>query len=238
MNTLTPFTVNPIGFVASPFKEKFGIPRQPKLCQVSSLLWLHGDANNIDCIRDIELNSHIWVLFQFHQNSQQGWHPLVRPPRLDGNKKTGVFATRSTFRPNQIGMSAVKLLDVGVTDKKVWLEVEGLDLLDGTPIVDIKPYIPYADAIPEATSEFAPSAQETQLNIRFSNAAHIVIEELKTLIPNLKIVIEQVLKQDPRPAYKKGKPDDKIYGIRLYDLNIRWSIDADECHVLTIEHVL
>lgn len=232
------FTVNPIGYVKSPFKEKFGIPRQPQLCQVSSVLWLQGEANNIDCIRDIELNSHIWVLFQFHQNAEQGWHPLVRPPRLDGNKKTGVFATRSTFRPNQIGMSAVKLLNVGVTNKQVWLEVEGLDLLDGTPIVDIKPYIPYADAIPEATSEFAPSVQQTLLQIDFSETAKKVLADLKLELPHLKSIIEQVLKQDPRPAYKKGKPDDKIYGIRLYDLNIRWSIDADQCQVLTIEHVL
>lgn len=231
------YEVTPIGFVQSPFKEKFGIPRQPQICEVQSRIYLTGEANKQECIRGIELHSHIWVLFQFHQNADKGWQPLVRPPRLDGNKKLGVFATRSTFRPNQIGMSAVKLLNSGKTGTQYWLDVTGLDLLDGTPVLDIKPYIPYADRIPEATSELAPSAEPSALCIHFSDTVEHQISELTQRYPNLALTIRQILQQDPRPAYKKAKSDDKIYGMRLYDLNIRWQITDNQCDVIEVETV-
>lgn len=232
---MSPFTIEPIGIVSSPFKEKFGIPRQPQLCAVESTIWLSGKANVLDTIRGLEMHSHIWVLFQFHQNSEKGWQPLVRPPRLDGNQKLGVFATRSTFRPNQLGMSAVKLLAAGQEAGNVWIKVEGLDLVDGTPIVDIKPYVPYSDCLLDAQSEFAQIAQTSELNITFAAQPLSVLEQYRRTLPNLKTTIEQVLKQDPRPAYKKHKADDKIYGIRLYDFNIRWQIEESRCEVLTIE---
>lgn len=235
---MSSFQVQAIGHVSSPFKEKFGIPRQPQICSVESKIWLTGDANTQDSIRGLELYSHIWVLFQFHQNEDKGWQPLVRPPRMDGNKKLGVFATRSTFRPNQIGMSAVKVINCGTTNGDTWITVAGLDLVDGTPIIDIKPYVPYSDCLPEASSKFAHEPQKTEITIEFSQSARAVIQLHKTQLPALEQTISQVLQQDPRPAYKKSKVDDKIYGIRLYDFNIRWKITENTCEVLEIEQEL
>jgi len=159
MNDITKpqgFSLNTIGIIESPYKEKFAIPRQANLVTAAKgRVLLTGQQNNLDIIRDIEQFSHLWLLFIFHGTQAQGWKPLVRPPRLGGNKKTGVLATRSPFRPNPVGMSVVKLDKVSTNKQQIILYISGLDLLDGTPIFDIKPYIPYSDAITTAQSGYA-----------------------------------------------------------------------------------
>lgn len=226
-----------IAKVSAPFKEKFGIPRQPRLADAAiSQIKFEANFNSAEFIAGIEQHSHIWLLFLFHQNLEQGFKSLVRPPRLGGNAKVGVFATRSTFRPNGIGMSAVKLLRCETSGPQIILTVEGADLLDGTPIVDIKPYIPYSDSLPEATSQMAQEQDQQMLAVDFSKQAQEQLTQLDlTQYVQLKTLIIQVLEQDPRPAYKKSKADSKEYGIRLYDLNIKWQVTGRLCLILSIE---
>ncbi|WP_019029090.1 tRNA (N6-threonylcarbamoyladenosine(37)-N6)-methyltransferase TrmO [Colwellia piezophila] len=219
------FQFETIGLIESPYQEKFAIPRQPNLVSAAKgKVVLIGEANNPDLIRDIEQFSHLWLLFVFHGTQAQGWKPLVRPPRLGGNVKTGVLATRSTFRPNPIGMSVVKLDKVVTVKKQTVLHISGLDLLNGTPILDIKPYIPYSDAIVDAQAGFAQGQPDAGLSVQFSRQAQHGLSAHLDEYSDLSLLIEQVLAQDPRPAYKQGKRDDKIYGMSLYDLNITWQL--------------
>jgi len=238
------FKFNAIGVIESPYQEKFAIPRQPNL--VSSAhgkVIFTGEANNEELVRGIEQFSHLWLLFVFHGTQAQGWKPLVRPPRLGGNKKLGVLATRSTFRPNPIGMSVVKLdrveqLNVKGIQQSI-LHISGLDLLHGTPIIDIKPYVPYSDAIVQADGGFAQTEPEFKLTVNFSEQAQIDLAQYQQEYSELALFIEQVLAQDPRPAYKQNKNDDKIYGMRLYDLNIQWQIiNLSHVQVLNITKYL
>jgi tRNA-Thr(GGU) m(6)t(6)A37 methyltransferase TsaA len=216
---------NIIGQVNSPYKEKFAIPRQPGLVNsAKGTITLIGDANNAELVRDLEQFSHIWILFVFHGTQEQGWKPLVRPPRLGGNKKVGVLATRSTFRPNPIGMSVVKLESIDIKEQQVILHISSMDLLDQTPVIDIKPYVPYSDAIPHANAGFAQSQPSTDLQVTFNEQADTALIKHSKTFPDLALFIEQVLAQDPRPAYKQGKSDDKIYGMNLYYLNIQWKM--------------
>ena len=218
-------TLSPIGLVNSPYKEKFAIPRQPGLVNAAKgSIQLVGDINNIDAVRELQQFSHIWLLFVFHGTQKQGWKPLVRPPRLGGNKKIGVLATRSTFRPNPIGMSVVKLDDIEVVNQNVILHISGLDLLDQTPIVDIKPYIPYCDAKPDADAGFAQVEPQINLTIHFSEQAKLSLQVLQNDHPELTLFITQVLAQDPRPSYKQNTIDNKVYGMTLYNLNIQWQM--------------
>ena len=217
------YTFNAIGVIESPYQEKFAIPRQPNLVTAAKgKVVLIGDANNHELVRDIEQFSHLWLLFVFHGTQEQGWKPLVRPPRLGGNVKTGVLATRSTFRPNPIGMSVVTLDKVVTKNQQTILHISGLDLLNATPIIDIKPYVPYSDAIVDAKAGFAQQQPDTSLSVVFSEQAQADLLHYKQHNSELALLIEQVLKQDPRPAYKRGKADDKLYGMSLYDLNIQW----------------
>jgi len=221
-----------IGTIDSPYKEKFAIPRQPGIVTAAhGQLRLTGATNNPDLVRGLEQFSHIWLLFVFHGTQAQGWKPLVRPPRLGGNKKLGVLATRSTFRPNPIGMSVVKLdrIEHQLTDNKqsqVVLHISELDLLDGTPIVDIKPYVPYADIIENAHGGYAQEQPGNNIDVQFSDPAKVALQRYNEQYPKLKSLIEQVLSQDPRPAYKQKNVDDKIYGMTLYDLNIQWQMSS------------
>ena len=230
------YTVNPIGFIESPFKEKFAIPRQPRLASSAhGIIKLIAPYNHPDAVRDLEQFSHLWLIFRFHQTAQQGWNPLVRPPRLGGNKKTGVFSTRSTFRPNSIGMSAVKLERVIINKNQAQIEVSGIDLLDGTPILDIKPYIPYSDAV-DAQGGFADAPPAITMSIEFSEAVLSFIAT-QTQYPNLLALITQVLEQDPRPAYKKNTDQIQQYGVRLYDFNIQWQVVNNTTLVTNISQV-
>jgi tRNA-Thr(GGU) m(6)t(6)A37 methyltransferase TsaA len=231
-----------IGKVNSPYKEKFAIPRQPGLVSAAKgEIVLQGETNNIDLVRGLEQFSHIWVVFVFHGTQDQGWKPLVKPPRLGGNKKIGALATRSTFRPNPIGMSVVKLEGIreeknATGDKTVILDISSLDLLDGTPVIDIKPYVPYSDAINNAEAGFAQAAPENAIQVVFSEQAKLDLRICENKHTDIAAFIEQVLNQDPRPAYKKGKPDNKVYGMCLYDLNILWQVvELNTIEVLSIK---
>ncbi|MDF2179602.1 tRNA (N6-threonylcarbamoyladenosine(37)-N6)-methyltransferase TrmO [Aliiglaciecola sp. CAU 1673] len=222
----------PIGFIRTPYKEKFAIPRQPGLvAEARGEIHFQSPFDDINCFRGIENYSHLWLLFHFHQTQDRGWSPLVRPPRLGGNAKMGVFATRSTHRPNGIGMSVVKLQGLESREGKPVLIVSGMDLLDGTPLWDIKPYIPYADALPDATGGMAQD-KPALMAVEFSQQASEQMAHLhKAHLHNL---IAAVLAQDPRPAYKKQQNAEETYGMRLEDINVRWTVADNRALVMEI----
>lgn len=225
--------MQPIGIVHSPFKEKFAVPRQPGLANsVEAELELIPPFNQVDFVRGLEEFSHIWLIFLFHQNLGRNWHPTVRPPRLGGNKRVGVFASRSPFRPNPVGLSAVQLVSIRYDQTGPVLVLRGTDLVDGTPILDIKPYLPYSDALTEATGAFAAERPEP-ISVAFSAQAEADLETLKDGYPHLRQAICEILAQDPRPAYR-GAQDVRCYGVRIFDLELKWEMDGETAHVLTI----
>ena len=228
------YSFNPIGIIKSPFNEKFGIPRQPRLTpSIKSTLIFSTELGNHDILDGLEQSSHIWLIFVFSECYEKGWKAKVRPPRLGGNQKLGVFATRSPYRPNPIGISAVKIENI-VSDKNgLRIEVSGADLLDGTPILDIKPYIPYSDAINEATHEFAETFNLLGQPIFFSSQAQSACEQhLLDTGEKLSVIIEQVLRCDPRPAYHNNAT--REYGITIYQWNVRWTINQQRIDILDI----
>ena len=218
--------MRPIGSIVTPYSEKFGIPRQPGLAEAArGRIVLHPEFDQPGVYDGLETCSHLWLTFWFHHHDQS-WSPKVRPPRLGGNRKLGVFATRSPRRPNPIGLSVVRVLSL--ESQRNHLEVAGVDLLNGTPILDIKPYLPYSDAPPQAHSDFAPSAP-VPLRVEFSAKAS---EDL-ACDENLRVLIEQVLSQDPRPAYHRSS---RVYGTTLAKRNIKWTVDPEQVvQVLSVE---
>jgi tRNA-Thr(GGU) m(6)t(6)A37 methyltransferase TsaA len=228
------YEITPIGVARTPFKEKFAIPRQPGLApSIKSYIEFFAPFDNVDCFDGIEQHSHLWIEFLFHENLPNGWSTKVRPPRLGGNKKLGVFATRSSFRPNGLGLSVGKLIDVERLAGRAKLVMQGLDLLDGTPIIDIKPYIPYADCVIDAQSSFAADKPNT-LKVCFSEQAEFQCTYLSNQHPELRQVLLEILAQDPRPAYQKMNNSDRIYGVRLFDLEIKWTVQNSELTVVSI----
>ncbi|RJX71691.1 tRNA (N6-threonylcarbamoyladenosine(37)-N6)-methyltransferase TrmO [Vibrio sinensis] len=226
--------ITPIGTIESPYKEKFAVPRQPRLVpSATARVKLSGGVNCQEAIRGIEQFSHLWLLFLFDQNLAAGWKPTVRPPRLGGNERIGVLASRSTFRPNGIGMSAVELKGISQEGDQFYLELGSVDLVDGTPIVDIKPYIPYSDAIIDAQGGYAEQEPEKAI-VCFLPSAVESLEKLKNS-QHIRQVIEQVLAQDPRPAYKKNKPDLKEYAVNLFNLNVKFTVNDNLVSVTVIE---
>jgi tRNA-Thr(GGU) m(6)t(6)A37 methyltransferase TsaA len=223
-----------IGIVHSPYREKFGIPRQPGLVQAEATLTLLPPYNRAEAVRGLDGFSHIWLTFVFHGVKQQGWRPTVRPPRLGGNQRVGVFASRSTHRPNPIGLSVVELLGIDHGVEGVVLRLKGADLLDGTPVLDIKPYIPYADCIAEARSGFAPAPPAARLEVVFSPAARRECNVYAGEYRGIEQLIRDVLAQDPRPAYKAQDDGKREYGVALYDLNVRFRIDGGCAEVIAI----
>ena len=237
-SSLESFEMQTVAVVHSPYKQKFAIPRQPGLVTAAEgKVELLLDCDQTQLIKDISLHSHLWLIFVFHGTKDQGWKPMVKAPRLGGNKKTGVLATRSTFRPNPIGMSVVKLDGISKINGRIAIDISGLDLLDGTPILDIKPYIPYSDNITTATSKMAESVEYSSLNIEFSTIASQQLIQLQQTYPKLQLLIEQVLAQDPRPAYKKQDLSLQEFGMSLYDLNIRWHTQNNICTVIDISAI-
>jgi len=210
-----------IGVIRCCFREKFGIPRQPGLVPAArATLELLPPYNQPAAVRGLEGFSHLWLVFVFHGVPAGRWQATVRPPRLGGNQRLGVFATRSPFRPNPIGLSAVKLDHIAVRQGQVVLHLAGVDLLDGTPVLDIKPYLPYADRILEATGGFAAQAPEAELTVDFSPAASGFCAAWSQ--GDLRDLITQILRQDPRPAYERANPAPQRHGMKLYDLDVRW----------------
>ncbi|WP_241264059.1 tRNA (N6-threonylcarbamoyladenosine(37)-N6)-methyltransferase TrmO [Bowmanella dokdonensis] len=226
--------LSPIGFIRTPYQEKFAIPRQPGLVP-SAIGEIHFQApfDDVNCLRGIEQFSHLWLIFQFHQTLERGWTPLVRPPRLGGNRKLGVFATRSTHRPNGMGLSVVEVAGLTTRQGKPLLKVRGMDLLDGTPILDIKPYLPYADALPEAEAGFA-DAPPAIMEVVFTEQARRHLQEIRCQSTELEQLISEVLTQDPRPAYKQQNKQEE-FGMRISGFNIRWQAEAGVNRVLSIE---
>src|SRR5690554_6226440 len=217
------YNMKAIGIIESPYREKFAIPRQPGLVKSAhGTIVMAEEFSSPDFFRGLDSFSHLWLQFVFHETINQGWKPLVRPPRLGGNAKKGVFATRSTFRPNALGLSVVELVEVQLSPKPK-LIVRGLDLLDGTPIIDIKPYLPYADAIPNARGGFADDRPSTGVVIEFSEAAEAGLRRAHAH-PHLRQLISEVLGQDPRPGYQREQNWQKEYGMHLYHYNIKWRV--------------
>lgn len=213
----------------SDFPTKFGIPRQSGLVEaLRSTIVFEPEFQNPDTLRGIEGFSHLWLIWQFSEAVRDNWSPTVRPPRLGGNTRMGVFATRSPFRPNNLGLSCVKLLGVEqtATDGTV-IHVAGADLMDGTPIFDIKPYIPYSDSYPEALGGFTDTAGDFLLNVIFP-------EELLQALPEAKQdAAKAVLSHDPRPSYQR-KPG-RVYGLSFAGFDIRFTVEDTTLTVIAVE---
>lgn len=185
-----------IAKIHTPFREKFGIPRQSGLASVPGEIVFEKQYRNPDALRGLEGFSHLWLIFSFSESVREDFSPTVRPPRLGGNRRMGVFATRSPFRPNAIGLSCVRLEKIEQTEKGPVIHVRGADLLDGTPILDIKPYLPLADCHPEATGGFAEAVADYALTVQ-------IPDEIKVRIDNEALaVITEILAEDPRPSYQ------------------------------------
>ncbi len=218
-----------IGYIHTDFVEKFGIPRQSGLVENGGIITFEPPYNKPDAIRGLEDFSHIWIIWDFpkaHRESDEDWSPTVRPPRLGGNKRVGVFATRSPFRPNPIGLSCVEIEKIQIDDTKgPLIYVKGADLLDGTPIYDIKPYIPYADCKLEAKGGFAKEEPD-QIEVEFQCTIPLEVDD------HNKRIIEDILKQDPRPSYQKDA--ERVYGMKYADFEIKFKGDKTKIVVCDI----
>ena len=222
-------TIQVIARMHSDFATKFGIPRQSGLVEeLKSTIVFEPEFRNPDALRGIEDFSHLWIIWQFSEAVRTGWSPTVRPPRLGGNTRMGVFATRSPFRPNNLGLSSVRLLGVEHTQEfGTVLHVGGADLMDGTPIFDIKPYIAYGDSHPEAKGGFTDTAGEFLLEVNFPAPL------LETLPEDKREAAVGVLSHDPRPSYQR-KPD-RIYGLTFAGFDIRFRVERDVLTVVAVE---
>ncbi|WP_339036757.1 tRNA (N6-threonylcarbamoyladenosine(37)-N6)-methyltransferase TrmO [Serratia symbiotica] len=232
---MTEFIFNQIGIIRSPYKEKFAVPRQPGLVEDGGgELVLLPPYNQADAVRGLSEFSHLWIVFIFHQTMEGGWRPTVRPPRLGGNARMGVFATRSPFRPNPLGMSLIALKGMRVQGNNVVLELGSLDLVDGTPVVDIKPYLPFAESQPQARAGFSQAAPSGNMPVYFTLEAERQLQLHQSHYPQLRRFISQVLAQDPRPAYRKGEETKRDYAVWLLDFNVRWRVVNQRTEVLSL----
>lgn len=221
--------IQAIARMKSDFPTKFGIPRQSGLVEaLRSTIVFEPEFRNPEALRGIEGYSHLWLIWQFSEAVRRDWSPTVRPPRLGGNTRMGVFATRSPFRPNSLGLSCVRLLEVEQTQNYgAVLHVGGADLMDGTPIFDIKPYIPYGDAHPEALGGFTDHADAYLLTVDIPDAL------LNQVPPDKRAALLGVLSHDPRPSYQRDSG--RVYGLSFAGFNIRFRVDGENLSVLEIE---
>jgi tRNA-Thr(GGU) m(6)t(6)A37 methyltransferase TsaA len=228
------FEFEPIGVIRSPFKQKFGVPRQPGLVpEAHGVLQLLPPYSQSEAVSGLDGYSHLWVQFVFHQAVQEGWRPTVRPPRLGGNRRVGLFASRAPFRPNPIGLSVVRLEKVVATNDLVELHLSGIDMVDETPVLDIKPYVPYVDSIPDASSGFAPEAPEAKLAVDYSEQAEQQLCS-RSDGAELRLLITALLELDPRPAYIGGEGAGRIHATRLYDFDLRWRVEGQRVEVIEL----
>jgi len=226
--------IEPVATVISPYREKFGIPRQPGLVPAArGLLQVLPGYDDPRAFEGIEGFSHLWVIFGFHACKGQ-WRTRVRPPRLGGNQEMGVFATRSPFRPNNLGLSVLRFEGMETDSGGLKLGVSGLDMQHGTPVYDIKPYVPYADSLPEACSGFALDSPAPRLKVAFARRARNALQALGDR-GALEDLIRQTLVLDPRPAYRQGESSARIYGMRLDDYDVRWTAQGDQ---VVVEEIL
>lgn len=230
-NWKPPMEIVPIAHIHTGFPAKFGIPRQSGLVEgLQAVIEMEPGFRDAAAFRSIEGFSHLWIVWGFSENSRDGWSPTVRPPRLGGNRRVGVFASRSSFRPNGLGLSAVRLEKfVPQSPQGPLLHVSGADLMDGTPIYDIKPYLPFTDSHPEAACGFAAEVFDKQLEV-------LVPEEcLAQIPPSQRPVIRQLLAQDPRPSYQEDPQ--RLYGFVYEGLEIKFRVESGLLRVVEVQRV-
>ena len=217
-----------IARIETPFAEKFGVPRQSGIADSPGRIVFEKPFRDVDAVRGLEGFSHIWLIWQFDRAQRQSWSPTVRPPRLGGNQRMGVFATRSPFRPNPIGLSSVQLtgITLGPQEGPV-IHIQGADLLDGTPIYDIKPYLPYVDSHPEAKGGFAEEKKDYKLDVNFPE---MYLEQIPA---EKRAALIQILEQDPRPSYQKDPV--RIYGMSYAGMEIHFRVDKETLYVTEVE---
>lgn len=218
--------MKPIAHIETLYKSKFGVPRQAGLVSAPARVVFEPEYRVAEAVRGLEEFDYVWLLWQFHLTERQEWSPTVRPPRLGGNKRVGVFATRSPFRPNPIGLSSVRLLKIAFEDDGPVLYVEGADLVDGTPVYDIKPYLPYTDSHPDARSGFAPARPEASLRVDDPDG---LIERLPEA---LRRPLVETLMNDPRPHYQHDP--ERVYGMPFDRWEVRFRVDGDVLQVVDI----
>ena len=223
------FTPTVIAKIKSPYSGKFGIPRQSGMVNCVSEVVFEKPYNNIDAVRGIEEFSHIWLIWYFDKSDDKVASLTVRPPKLGGNVRVGVFASRSPFRPNPIGLTLVKLVKVNAEGKKLSLTVEDADLLDGTPILDIKPYLPFSESLADAIGGFSETTSKVRLYVDFPDNLIKKIDEDKRL------AVKNLLSLDPRPGYQNDA--ERIYGVTYYDYNIKFKTDGKTLYVTEVESV-
>lgn len=257
------YSFRPIGLIRSCYTGKFGIPRQPGLVTaVEARLELFPALAREEAFTGLEGFSHLWLLFVFHDAIAEGWRPMVRPPRLGGRRKVGVFASRSPHRPNPIGLSAVEFRGLDREGGGLALRLGGVDLLDGTPVLDIKPYVPYADCLPQARSGFVPPPRDQEREVIFCPQALAQSRVLaQRRVPaqtqgtaqtrslaqaraadldgeqHLVDLVTQILRQDPRPGYMDRYPERRDFALRLYDLEVKWREADGQILVTALEPV-
>lgn len=219
--------IKPIGVIHTPFPEKFGIPRQSGLADTESKIVFLNEYRNPDAVRGLEGYSHIWLIWQFSQSLREGWSPTVRPPRLGGNKRVGVFATRSPFRPNELGLSSVELVRIDYQDKNApVLYVKGADILDGTPIFDIKPYLSFTDSHPDAICGFADENFKYHLDV-------YIPPEICFKFPSEKLLaFKEILSNDPRPAYQSD--ENRVYKMTCFGYDTEFTVNGSTLTVINI----
>lgn len=220
-----------IAVIRTDFADKFGVPRQSgRVPEARGRIVFLPKYRDPDALRGIEGFSHLWLLFDFSLAHRDEWSPTVRPPRLGGNRRVGVFASRSPFRPNPIGLSSVRLLSVEVTESEgTVLNVSGVDLVDGTPLFDIKPYLPFSDSHPEATAGFAEAGLSHRLKVRFSAGIVLPLDEER-----LPVLID-CLAEDPRPAYRD---DGRVYSMRFASLDVKFTVQDTVLTVVGYEEIM
>jgi tRNA-Thr(GGU) m(6)t(6)A37 methyltransferase TsaA len=223
------FTFRAVAIARTPFREKFGIPRQSGLVEeVTARIELVPPFDRAEAFREIGGFSHVWLLWVAHRAVGDMKSMTVRPPRLGGNRKVGVFASRSPFRPNPVGLSVVRLLEADAGARPPALVVAGADLLDGTPVIDIKPYLPYADAVPDASGGFAQLAPDPVFAVTFSPAAEALLDQ-RGDGEHLRALVTRLLELDPRPAYREQEA--AAYAFRVEDVDVRWRVDGGRIEV-------
>jgi len=230
------WTFNTIAVIESPCKEKFGVPRQSGLVpELMANIVLLPPYDRDEAVAELDTFSHLWVVSVFHEAVAQQWRPTVRPPRLGGNQRVGVFASRSPFRPNPIALSVFALESIERCDGQIQLVVSGCDLVHGTPVLDIKPYIPYADCVPGARAGYVDTIEMKPLPVVFESEAGKACAEIESNgYPGFCLLIERLIAQDPRPAYHEEAVQ-KVYGLRLYDFNVRFRIEQGQAIVTSID---
>lgn len=221
--------IRPVAHIHTDFKDKFGIPRQSgRVDSLEARIVFEPEFRDPEALREIEGFSHLWLIFDFSANHRQGWSPTVRPPRLGGNRRVGVFASRSPFRPNNLGLSAVRLIGVDKTESEgTVLIVGGADLLDGTPIYDIKPYLPFADSYPDALGGYAEAEVSHRLEVRDPEGV------LERLPKDKRASAAACIREDPRPSYQEDP--ERVYGMNFAGFDIRFKVSGGTATLISAE---